>query len=125
MNNDGGMYDGAAKVLAFETNGDYTYVASDATALYGKKCTEAVRQFVYLPPDTFVVYDRVGAADPSDRKAWLLHVKDEPRIDGKLLVADSGKGQNKGMFFSCIHWMSVSLPNRPIARNTTASGFSR
>ena len=92
QNNDGGMYDGTAKVLAFETNDDYTYIASDATALYGKKCTEAVRQFVHLLPDTFIVYDRVGAA-PTDRKAWLLHVKDEPRVDGKLLVADSGKGR--------------------------------
>ena len=46
--NDGGMYDGSAKVLAFETNDDFTYIASDATKLYGKKCTEAVRQFVHL-----------------------------------------------------------------------------
>ena len=92
-NNDGGMYDGAAKVLAFETNDAFTYVASDATKLYGKKCTEAVRQFVHLLPDTFIVYDRVGVADPSDRKAWLLHVKDEPCVNGKLLVAESGKGR--------------------------------
>jgi heparin/heparan-sulfate lyase len=30
---------------------------------------------------------------PEDRKAWLLHVKDEPRVDGRLLTADSGKGR--------------------------------
>ena len=91
--NDGGMYDGSAKVLAFETNGDFTYIASDATALYGKKCTEAVRQFVHLLPDVFVVYDRVGAATPSDAKAWLLHMKDEPSVNGKLTVVESGKGR--------------------------------
>ena len=87
------MYDGSAKVLAFETNDDFTYIASDATALYGKKCTEAVRQFVHLLPDVFVVYDRVGAATPSDAKAWLLHVKDEPAVEGRVLRADSGKGR--------------------------------
>ena len=87
------MYDGSAKVLAFETNGDFTYVASDATALYGKKCTEAVRQFVHLLPDVFVVYDRVGAANPGDAKAWLLHVKDEPAVEGRVLRADCGKGR--------------------------------
>ena len=91
--NDGGMYDESAKLLAFETNDAYTYLASDATAAYGEKCTEAVRQFVHLLPDVFVVYDRVGAATPSDRKAWLLHTKEEPRIEGRLLVADSGKGR--------------------------------
>ena len=91
--NDGGMYRGAAKVLAFETNDAYAYIASDATAPYGTKCTEAVRQFVHLLPDTFIVYDRVGAANPSDAKAWLLHTKNEPRIDGRLLTADNGKGR--------------------------------
>ena len=92
-NNDGGMYEGSAKVLAFETNDDFTYIASDATVLYGGKCTEAVRQFVHLLPDVFVVYDRVGAANPEDAKAWLLHVKDEPAIEGRVLRADCGKGR--------------------------------
>ena len=41
----------------------------------------------------FVVYDRVTAAVPTDRKAWLLHTKDEPRIEGRLLTTDSGKGR--------------------------------
>ena len=87
------MYNGSAKVLAFETNDAYTYIASDATALYGKKCDEAVRQFVHLLPDVFVVYDRVGAADANDGKAWLLHMKNEPRIESRLMTADSGKGR--------------------------------
>ena len=91
--NDGGMYRGSAKVLAFETNSAFTYIASDATALYGKKCTEAVRQFVHLLPDTFIVFDRVGAADANDGKAWLLHFVNEPRIDGRLTIADCGKGR--------------------------------
>lgn len=91
--NDGGMYDAPAKVLAFETNGDYTYIASDATAAYGRKCSRVVRQFVHVLPDVFVVYDRVGAADPSNGKAWLLHTKNEPRVEGRLLTADSGRGR--------------------------------
>ena len=92
--NHGGMYSGSvAKVLAFETNDAYTYIASDATKPYGEKCREAVRQFVHILPDVFVVYDRVGAADPSYRKEWLLHTKDEPRIKGRLTTADCGKGR--------------------------------
>ncbi len=91
--NDGGMYKGSAKVLAFETNDTFTYIASDATSLYGSKCTEAVRQFVHLLPDTFVVYDRVGAANANDGKAWLLHFVNEPRVDGRCTVADCGKGR--------------------------------
>ena len=44
-------------------------------------------------PDVFVVYDRVGAADANDGKAWLLHTKNEPRVEGRLMTADSGKGR--------------------------------
>ena len=91
--NDGGQYWQTAKVLAFETNGDFTYIASDAAKPYGKKCTEAVRQFVHILPDVFIVYDRVGAADAADPKAWLLHTKNEPKVEGRLTVADCGKGR--------------------------------
>ena len=92
--NDGGQYEGkVAKVLAFETNADYSYVASDATEVYGEKCTECVRQFVHLQPDVFVVYDRVGAGEAAWRKSWLLHTQNEPAVDGRFVQADCGKGR--------------------------------
>ena len=92
--NDGGQYEGrAATVLAFETNPAYTYIASDATAAYGEKCTECVRQFVHLQPDVFVVYDRVGAGDAAWRKSWLLHVQNEPSVDGRFVRTDCGTGR--------------------------------
>ena len=91
--NDGGQRLGAAKVLAFETNPDFTYIASDLTETYGKKCTACVRQFVHLQPDVFVVYDRVVAADPAYRKEWLLHTHAEPSVDGRVVRTDSGEGR--------------------------------
>ncbi len=91
--NHGGQYSGSAKVLAFRTGDAFSYVASDATAAYGKKCTEAVRQFVHLADDVFIVYDRMGASDPSYRKEWLLHSQNEPRVEGSLAIADCGEGR--------------------------------
>lgn len=91
--NHGGQYSGTAKVLAFHTDALVSYVAADATKLYRDKCTEAVRQFVHLGDDVFVVYDRVGASDPGYRKEWLLHTQNEPKIDGALVFADCGKGR--------------------------------
>ena len=82
-----------AKVLAFETGDDYTYVASDATVCYGPKARECVRQFVFVYPDYFIVYDRVSSSDPSYEKDWLLHFKNEPVIEGNLLRADSDGGR--------------------------------
>ena len=91
--NHGGQYSGTAKVLAFRTEDIFSYVASDATSVYRKKCTEAVRQFIHIADDVFVVYDRVGASDPSYRKQWLLHTQNEPKVEGSLVTADCGKGR--------------------------------
>ena len=82
-----------AKVLAFETGDVFTYVASDATVCYGSKAKECIRQFVYVYPDYFIVYDRVSSSDPSFEKDWLLHFKNEPVIEGHLLHADSDGGR--------------------------------
>ena len=82
-----------AEVLAFETDKDFTYIASDAAKSYGKKCGECLRQFVYILPDMFVVYDRVSVTNASYRKEWLLHTKNEPKIEGSLMQADCGKGR--------------------------------
>lgn len=82
-----------AHVLAFETCDDFTYIASDVTKSYGKKCSECVRQFVHVLPDVFLVYDRVGVGDPSHRKEWILHTKNEPVVEGSLVRADCGKGR--------------------------------
>lgn len=91
--NYGGMYDAPARVLAFETNKDYTYIASDATECYGEKCTEAVRQFVYIYPDFFIVYDRVASQDPSYEKQWLLHMQNKPVINGGMMQTKSLDGK--------------------------------
>ena len=91
--NDGGQYPTSAKVLAFETNPDFTYIASDAAPSYGKKCRACVRQFVHVQPDVFVVYDRVDAADASYAKEWLLHTKDEPVTEGRVTRASCDGGR--------------------------------
>ena len=91
----GGMNKQTGSVVkAFETNAHYTYAAGDLTGCYSdKKCALALRQFVHLLPDTFVVCDRVVAAEPAYRKEWLLHTQDEPRIEGTLCSADQGGGR--------------------------------
>lgn len=103
----------AATMLAFETNDDYSYMACDAADSYGDKCKEGVRQFVYLTPDCFVVYDRVTSADPSYRKQWLLHTENEPLCQGRTMVADCGKGR---MFCETV------LPEKPLVEKIGGEG---
>lgn len=94
ISNYGGMTKvSGAEIKAFETNDRFTYIASDATACYGDKCKEAVRQFVFLYPDYIIVYDRVSASDSSYRKEWLLHTKEEPVMKKGVVRTDSGGGR--------------------------------
>lgn len=96
--NDGGQREVlGSKVVAFETSPEYSYAAGVATSVYHeKKCRLALRQFVFLPPDHFVVFDRVSATQPEFRKTWLLHTAEEPRIMGDHFSADQ---QDEGRLF--------------------------
>ena len=84
-----------AKAIALENTADYLYAAGDATASYSnKKCKEAVRQFVYIRPDIFVIYDRVASVKPDQKKEFILHTQNKPESIGQdMWKADLGKGR--------------------------------
>jgi heparin/heparan-sulfate lyase len=93
--NDGGQNRASgSKLVAFETHPQYTYVAGDATPCYSaRKCSLAMRQVVFVPPDYFVILDRVTSTRPEYRKAWLLHTAQEPQVDGPVFHAGQGEGR--------------------------------
>jgi len=94
--NDGGQCkaETGSTVVAFETGERFSYVAGDATGAYdSRKCGLALRQFVFLPPDFFVVFDRVESRDKSYPKTWLLHAATEPVIQGDTFHADHESGR--------------------------------
>jgi len=112
----GGQYkQTGAKRLAFESNKFYTYVANDATEVYrSTKCAEAVRQFVFVYPDYFIVYDRVKSIKENQRKEWLLHVQNDPKkVDNKYYMADNNGGR---LFFRTF------LPENAIQRKVGGPG---
>lgn len=93
--NDGGMNrQTGAKVVAFETHPQFTHIASDATPCYHKaKCRLALRQFVFVPPNHFVVLDRVVSTKAEFKKTWLLHTATEPQVAGDTFEAACGQGK--------------------------------
>jgi heparin/heparan-sulfate lyase len=73
-----------SRVIAFETTPDFAYVAGDATSVYlPEKCDLAVRQFVFVPPSHFVVFDRVTSKRAEYAKRWLIHLANEPVAAGE------------------------------------------
>ena len=73
-----------AKALALQSTEDFIYAAGDATKSYAaSKCEEAVRQFVYIKPDLFVIYDRVTSVLPEQKKEILFHFQNRPEQTAK------------------------------------------
>jgi hypothetical protein len=74
--------------------GVYTYARADGTRAYHpSKVERFVRELVWLPrARALFVLDRVRSADPSYRKAWLLHGVAEPRVEGGQAPRSVGAG---------------------------------
>jgi|LSQX01.1.fsa_nt_gb hypothetical protein len=83
-----------SEAIAFETDPYYSYVAGDATPVYNsEKCQMMVRQFFFLPPDHFVVFDRVVSTQADYAKTWLMHHANEPVFDGNTWYSDQDRGR--------------------------------
>ena len=93
--NDGGQNNLlGAKVIAFDENKEYVYIAGDATKSYHEdKAKQVVRQFVFLPPNCFVVFDRVVSTTAEYPKTWLLHTAKEPVVTGNEFHNDHMEGR--------------------------------
>jgi len=48
---------------------------------------------VYLPPNTFVLFDRVTSTKPQFTKRWLLHTVNQPTLSGRTAVITEGEGR--------------------------------
>jgi len=93
--NDGGQNNLlGSEVIAFDEKEEYVYIASDATESYHKdKADLVLRQFVFLPPDLFVVFDRVNSTKPEYKKRWLLHTVAEPIVKANEFYTDNGESK--------------------------------
>ncbi|MBS1371339.1 MAG: DUF4962 domain-containing protein [Lentisphaeria bacterium] len=93
--NDGGQNRmAAARPLGFEKSAYHAVTGGDATGCYSPaKCREAVRQFVYVAPDYFVIYDRVTSVKPDQKKSFLLHTQNGPQqLSPGLWRSEAGEG---------------------------------
>jgi hypothetical protein len=69
----GQCYTGSILAYQHAPQEGWTYVAGNATAAYdASKVSEFTRQFVYLRPDLFIVYDRTATLRAEQRE-WMLH----------------------------------------------------
>jgi len=81
-------------ITGYQTTPRYDYASMDGTNCYSdKKMKKFTRQFVFLKPNCFVVFDRVVSTKPEFRKRWHLHFQNEPAINGMLVHGDNKGGR--------------------------------
>ncbi|MGE4565019.1 MAG: heparinase II/III family protein [Victivallaceae bacterium] len=106
--NDGGQCNRTSGICReFKTSGEYTFVRGDATGNYlADKCKLAVRDFIFLPPYDFVIFDRVESVRPEAAKRFVLHPAGRPEaLDDGWFKAANGTGGE-------LRWITL-LPRDP------------
>ncbi len=88
-------------ILQLSDTDEYSYAQVDGAPALRRKAprgqsslllSEYIREFVFLKPDTLVLYDRVKAADPATPFDWRLHTATRPALRNKLFQSRHEKG---------------------------------
>lgn len=57
---------------------EFTYTRGKGEFNYTKKINQFDREFVFIPPATFITFDRLDLANPQHQKVWNIHTVYEP-----------------------------------------------
>lgn len=88
----GQSFNGACNMVALANAPDWTYAMADISPIYGAKSgvTKSEREFVFIKPATFVVYDRAQASDANLRRIFTMNFPKPPLIAGNLVSLTVG-----------------------------------
>ena len=77
----------SCSLTALADNSLFTYAAARITPSYKgqPEITQSEREFLFIKPDTFVVFDRARAAAPSIKRVWTLNLAGSPTIEGDTI----------------------------------------
>jgi hypothetical protein len=80
---------------AVADNNVFTYGVADVGAVYdSSEVVKDQREFLFIKPSTFIVFDRVNVATASTQRIWGLNLPGTPTISGERL-SYTGAGGNK------------------------------
>ncbi|TXH60466.1 MAG: hypothetical protein E6Q93_06750 [Burkholderiaceae bacterium] len=78
-------------MLALADNAQFTYAVADVTPIYGGNAavSKVQREFLFIRPSTFVVFDRVATASGTSR-VWTLNVPGTATQSGSVVSYANG-----------------------------------
>lgn len=86
---------GQCNLTALADNSTYTYGVAKVTPVYNGHAaiSKVEREYLFIKPSTFVVFDRVGSASGT-RRIWTLNLPGAPVVSGDRLTY-TGASSNK------------------------------
>lgn len=109
-------YNASCKMLALADKPEYAYGLARVTPMYAGKASvvKVEREFLFIKPATFVVFDRVQTSGTGIRRVWTLNLPQKPTIDGdQLTMTNSGHQLDvvrlapKGLTSKVLNWPKV------------------
>ena len=87
-------YDTSCQLAAMATRAHYTYALAQITPVYRgrKQVVNAEREFVFIQPDVFVVFDRAMARNAEVQRVFTLNLPEPPQIDGTRIALRQAGG---------------------------------
>lgn len=82
---------------------EYSYIAGDITKAYTDKVSEVLRSMLFLPtgdeehPAAFIVFDKVTSKNKDAKKTFMLHMQQEPTVDGNVSIIKRDTDGYNGM----------------------------
>jgi hypothetical protein len=75
------------QMLALADKASYAYASARVTPVYNGKAQvgKVEREFLFIKPSTFVVFDRVQSLGSNTQRVWTLNLPGQPTIDGDNL----------------------------------------
>lgn len=85
-------WDKSCLMLALADKPLYAYGLARVTPMYAGKSSvvKVEREFLFLKPSTFVVFDRVKTSGSGIRRVWTLNLPAKPTVNGNKLTMTNG-----------------------------------
>jgi hypothetical protein len=89
----GQAYNHACNMVALANDSDWSYAMADLTPMYTSGVMKSEREFVFIKPATFIVYDRMQTNDPNARRIFTMNFPKPPTIEGALTTVVIGSNR--------------------------------
>lgn len=88
-------YNKACNMRALAHNSEWTYALAEATPMFvsGSLVSKSEREFVFIKPATYIVYDRAHATAGNVKRIWTMNFPKAPSIQGNTTTLVAGNNR--------------------------------